>query len=395
MKTKFTKQPVSSIAIATALATACATIATPSSANSVSINGGPATITTGSIFVVAPGSDVDVLIDSSDIDPGFIYVDYDTGERQTITVTAGRTVNNPAGYGIYGVSKTSAITVTIEGTVRASGNAVTLDSRFAPDGGSVTLNGSGRIASPGLAGVWLLNDIGVTTLDGITGGMSGVNFGALINPNGTYASAAGGDVNIGMNTRLGDVTSDGVGILATATSDTISTQSVGAVGGVSGGGRDGIHANAGSGDIAIGTLGAVGPVTGADAGMELRTAGAGTIALTTTVDVTGLGEWGVYSFAQNGATMIEITNGSNITGNARGLEAFASGSDDISVNIGAGSIIVGREFGMLTGTGTGTATVNNAGLITSSDAASDKGGDAYWAFAGATSPMVSGTPATG
>lgn len=503
-------------AFAIALAICAAGMATAAAANSVSINGGAPAPVTGTIVVVAPASNVDVVVDTADVDPGYIYVDSDTGARQTITVNAGRTVNATGGYAIYGVSKTSAITGTINGTVTATGNAVTLDSRFGPDGGSVALNGSGRIASSGAAGIWLLNDIGTTTLDGITGGISGINYGVLVNTNG--GATAGGDVNIGMTTRLGAVTSaghgiyvdqvsnangngninmrvgnvtagsgfgirslgwtgdnnisvsgavsstgttgiyattttgnidisgegtatvagngdDGItadaafapnggnvtirnftsitgadtgvwalvdsgnalisgvgrisgtagdGILATATTGNIAIQSVGASGGVTGGGRDGIHANAGTGNIAIGTAGAIGAVTGADEGIELRTTGAGTIALTTAANVTGLGEWGVYSTAQNGATTINLTNGSDITGNTRGLEAVATGSGSITANIGAGSVVIGRDYGMLTGTGSGTATVNNAGLITSSDVATDTGGDAYWAFAGTT-----------
>ena len=143
-----------------------------------------------------------------------VTVNTTTAATSQTTVTNSGAISSP-GYGIWALAETSNIAVTVNGTVTASGNGVTIDSSFTPDGGSSTLNGSGSITSTGAAAIWLLADgnpggaNGSVTLDGISGGINGATWGILVDSNGTHAANPGGVVNLGMNTVLGAITAGG------------------------------------------------------------------------------------------------------------------------------------------------------------------------------------------
>lgn len=137
------------------------------------------------------------------------------------------------------------------------------------------------------------------------------------------------------------------------------------------------------GDINIGTTAANGEITGGLSGIVAYTANDANINITD--DVTGTAQWGIFAAGINGDLNINVNSG-NVTGGLRGIEARTdAGTGDVNVNVAAGSTVQGTEYGLITGTATGLATTNNAGIVrdtADTGAASDAGGDAIWAFAG-------------
>lgn len=330
---------------------------TDAQANDYTLDGGPAITILSPIDPAILTAQVPVVtIDAAH--NGQLTVNSTTAATSTIIVTGTGSIDS-AGYGIYGLAMTSNITTNIAGSVTAVGNGVTLDSRFAPDGGSVTLNGAGSATSTGAAAVWLLADTntGGVTLDGLTGGINGATWGVLVNSNGTWVNSAGGDVNIGQTTPLGAVTAGGIGIeviqQANAFGDgkiNITTTDVTAVG-------YGIHTLGWTADTNISVTGAL-KSTGDDGIYATSTTGA--------LTADGKGSGTINSLAI-GIILDSATGNSTV-------QQFASitstGDDGIWVPSDGGNILIqnngpitGLADGIITSNTTGSTIINGNGFI--------------------------------
>jgi hypothetical protein len=158
-------------------------------------------------------------------------------------------------------------------------------------------------------------------------------------------------------------------------------------GNITGGGVDGIWATSTNGNLTIKDNGII---KGADDGIEAYATGAGKIDIKTTKDVTGTADYGIYAVTVNGQNKIDIAGGNVVGGNV-GLDAIATGSGNVLVDVAAGSTVRGTTYGAIIATISGTGTLNNRGLITDTNAASDTGGDALWMYSGTNTTNNYGT----
>jgi hypothetical protein len=147
----------------------------------------------------------------------------------------------------------------------------------------------------------------------------------------------------------------------------------------------GILATTTDGAINIGTTAFNGVITGATNGINAGAFGSGAVNISTNANVTGTGNWGIFAASTTGNTNVNVTAGT-VTGGDRGIEARANGvGGNVTTTIASGAIVQGGNIGLLTGTLTGTATTNTAGIVRATGdtgAASSVGGIAQWAFAG-------------
>ncbi len=309
-------------------------------ANDVTVGGVPSVFNLPSfISVTSPAANTVITVNTQDITPGGAFGGVEVSAlnaSNSVTVDAGRSVTALA-HGIYVTSAAGAITVVDNGTVSGGFSGAYLNSGFAADGGNIDLSGSGTLQGSGQAGAWLITDTGSVKMDGFST-IKGATWGILVNSNGSWLGAPlgtkTGDVNLGMNTPLGDVTGVTVGIevLMLANSNGDGDININATN-VTGTGL-GIKTTDLTGDTSITATGAV------------KAVGPGIWSISSTGDVTatGGGTGTVESTAGIGVTQNPTT-----TGNAE-TSAFAS--------------IIGYLSGIWQVTGTGDATVADVGTVT-------------------------------
>ncbi|MFZ1681216.1 MAG: autotransporter outer membrane beta-barrel domain-containing protein [Rhizobiaceae bacterium] len=343
---------------------------------------------------------------------------------------------NAGAYGVYAISAGGDISVVnFLGGIAGPATAVYVESI---PGGNLTVTGNGDLtggegviawtsSTDGVNGDIVVSDNGVITgeiADGVrawttlggdiiinnntsvgavgdaieawTGGDGSGNGDITITGNGNIISFAadgiraysnlglGGDITVSGNGNISGL-ADGVEILAGATlagaGGNIVVTDNGAINGTAG---DGIRvwSNVGAGgDV---TVTGNGPVTGGLSGIVALALGDGAITVQTDQDVTGLTQYGIFTDNGDGVTSIAI-DGGTITG-VRGI-GMSTDNGQATLDIAAGAIVQGTEYGLLTATlAGGLATTNNAGVIrdtTDTGAAEgDAGGDAIWSWFG-------------
>ena len=197
--------------LSTALLPLALGVASAALADSVVIGGVTQPYTPPNSIDISSASAVAVTIDTASVN-GYVH-ELGFTTPMSLTIGAGQSINSTI-YGAYLTTNTGTLTVVDNGAVNSAGNGITTDSRFAPDGGSDIIKGSGSITSTGGLGIWALADSnpGTITIDGFAGGIKAASTGILVNTNGTYSNFAGGAVNIGQTTVLGNVTAGGNGV---------------------------------------------------------------------------------------------------------------------------------------------------------------------------------------
>jgi hypothetical protein len=267
--------------------------------------------------------------------------------------------------------------------------------------GAISIAGIGRVTGSSQYGIYSTSTTGnisvnsVGTAGGVTGGVDGMALGtpagnisigttAALGPvtgarNGIWTNAGTGNTTVSNVTQVRGTSQ--YGIFSTSTTGNISIQSVGTSGGVTGTALEGIVAGSINGNISVGNTGNNGVILGGRTGLYTAVTGTGNTAIDTNANVTGTSAWGILATGVGGSSTINVKAG-DVVGGTRGLESLISGAGNATISVAAGSTVRGGLMGMLTGTTTGTSTINNAGLITSTNAAANTGGDAFWSTAG-------------
>jgi hypothetical protein len=217
--------------------------------------------------------------------------------------------------------------------------------------GNIAITADGRVvgtAGDGIVTSAVNGDTAITTNDRVAGGDDGID--ATATGAGNIAvtvsgPVAGGDDGIHARTTTGDIGITGSGDV---TGDTDGV-----------GGGDGIDAaSTAGGSIDVNVSGAI---TG-DPGIILSVVGAGTIDLTTGGPVVGTDGDGINTSAVDGDTT--ITANADVTGGEDGIDATATGAGDIGIVADAGATVTGATgSGVKTTTNSGTAAIDNSGLL--------------------------------
>jgi hypothetical protein len=308
------------------------------------------------------------------------------------TTVKANIVTSTANYGILSTSTTGNNTITTTGAVSGATEGITVSSTT----GSNTLTASGLITG-GTYGVRAgtvaattgnittntagINSTGVGIATATFGTTSVTDTGTINSTNtGIWTIAAGGNTTVNAK----NVTSTAnYGIFSTSTTgnNTINTSGTikGATNGIlavssSGnntlngngtsavtGGVEGIYVNPTTTGNA--TITNFASITGARAGIW-TVVGGGATSIQGNGPITGSGNWGVLSTAVTGDINIgNVTANNNIRGAIVGAEALTAGAGNVNVTNAAGRTIEGGAWGLITGTITGLATINNSGII--------------------------------
>lgn len=236
-----------------------------------------------------------------------------------------------------------------------------------------------------------------STVEGtLTSGIDARTFGGAITATGSNGAALiGEDRGIRAETEGGRIAINGFDRISSAVTAVevfsfggdIEITGNGFAGGITGTAFDGILASgeATGGNVMISGNGVI---SGGDDGIEAYAFGDGTMTIASANDVTG-GDFGIYARSVNGVTDISILGGTVEGVATTGIDALATGTGSITIDIAEGATVQGALFGLVTGSGTDApaARVTNAGVIRDSEddgSAMVSGGDAVWAWTGST-----------
>jgi hypothetical protein len=328
------------------------------------------------------------------------------------TIVSANNITSTANYGVFSTSTTGNNTISANIVNAATAGLYSTTTSGIIDmtaTGLITAGTHGILAGTGTGNITTRttginsNAFGIvtTTVDGNTT----VTDTAVINSvnTGIWTTGATGNTTVTANSV---VSTGNYGIFSTSTSGNNIISSTGPITGASNGifsvtssgnntltgngtsvvsgGIEGIYVNPTTSGNA--TISNYASITGDRAGIW-TVAGSGTTSIQGNGPVTGNGNWGILSQAITGNINIgNITANNNIHGAIVGAEATTAGAGNVNVTNAAGMTIDGGTWGLITGTGTGLATTNNAGIIkTTPDlgAAGDPGpGFALWQKSG-------------
>ena len=339
-------------------------IAARVSANDVLINGAPGPgDSTPTEIVVNPGSTDDVVVNVDTIDltgPASDTIRVNGGGGNTLlSIDAGRFVSGASSTGAYLKSTSGNITAVIDGELSSAFNGITLDSRFAPAGGDVTLAGTGNLFATGGTGAWLLTDVGSVTVDGF----NSINAGGQ----GIYVNSSG-TVQLGTNSPLGTILAGTIGIevdqlfdpanngpiIINATDITanggfgIRTRgheadtAITVTGTLQSGGATGIYATSTTGNIMI-RGGGTGIINGGDSGIIADTRFlplGGNVVISDFTAVTSV-DTGIWALADTGTVNIDSIGSVNTGGH--GVLVNSTGTVSVGQTAAMGPIFSGQN----------------------------------------------------
>ena len=261
-----------------------------------------------------------------------------------IKTASGAAVTGLSGFGIQTFAENGATAIDVGADV--SGKAIGVRAT-STGSGSVSVGGAGNVTSTGFAanatqgeGIFVTAVTGGVTVFG-TGTTSADGRGISATITGTAATS---DILI---TRSGAVTSgtngnaDASGIYAKNSGGGKVT--VSGSGAITASGY-GIAALANGGAIELGTEASkLSGVISGSGGVWATNTGTGTIAVRTgaSATVTGTSNFGIATFAENGATLVDV--GANVSSIARALSIY-SGAGAITVKTGSGVTVTSADF---------------------------------------------------
>ncbi len=309
-------------------------------------------------------------------------------DGDAIVDTTGGKVTSTAGYGILHNSTggdvevktadvksltTSVWTTTVSGNNTVDTTAGSLDSgTFGVAAWTATgdVDVKTAVVKSVATSIWTINTTGTTDIDTTAGKVtSTAGHGVL------HTSTTG---NVDVKTADVDALLDGVWTTTTAGSNTVDTSAGGIKSGV-----DGVVAWTVGGDVDVKTA----KVEGVHDGIW-TSSNAGHNNVNSTDDVSATTGWGIYADSTSGDIHVDVTGG-DVSSAYRGIQVVNLSTGNSLTDIATGSTVQGIEYGLLTGTITGLATVNNLGTIKDmadgggpTDAGLDLSGDAIWAYAG-------------
>jgi hypothetical protein len=303
------------------------------------------------IWLTLPVSPAVVNVSTVDIAAGGLNAVWVTalGAQTDVTVAAGRSVTTTA-WGIAVSSTTGDINVVNNGTVSGGVAGIYANPRFAPDGGNVSISGTGVVNSAAGPAILAEMDTGNVNINGFSA-IKGGTYGVQVFTGGTWTGNPGGAFNLGTVTPLGAITATGVGIgtaqanLFGEAATTIRATSITA-------GVTGISSSSTTGKIDIATTGAVTATSGfgifaSTTSGAVIADGKGTSTLTGGIDginiVTASGNATVQNFAsvnglRNGIYVVGSAGTTSVQGNGpitgSTLNGIVVGPSSGDVNIG-------------------------------------------------------------
>ena len=254
------------------------------------------------------------------------------------TITSG-------GDAVHVVAWTAPTIVAVDGAINAGGDGFYTTSTS----GNITQTANGAVNATSV-------------------GLYGASIGAITQT--ATAAVTAGSYGIDAVGFTGDIAQTGAAVTSTGASAFYATSTTGNIAQTANGaviaGVDGFYAVSDSGNLAVTANSTTNAATD---GVYAVTAGAGTVTVTNNGAVTA-GAYGVYTSAAGGATLVNVNADVNNPGAAAsvGVETHEI-SGNATVNIASGVTVSGGGWGVTSYQGTGTTTVNNAGLITTADPA--------------------------
>ena len=254
-----------------------------------------------------------------------------------LTITAA-TVSG-GGHGIYAKSSgAGALSISAAGSVSGSSGAGI--SATSEGTGGVNVTASGAVAGSGGDAISVTSSGGDVSVDakGAVTSIVGDNKGISATNTGT------GNLTI---TADGSVSASGIGIEATSTG----TATITARSAVTSSDFHGISVtNSGASDATLTvSAGGSGAITGGMAGIRASASGSGDITLEVGRNVTGSGsrpKYGAISASASGGGKITIRSTATLTGRKHGIYAEMSGGSDLDIELSSGaSVVAGIESG--------------------------------------------------
>jgi hypothetical protein len=309
-----------------------------------------------------PGDDISVIVDSAHAGSITTNNGLFVGNDTSFEVKGTGSVNS-AIWGIWG-QFASSFDATIDGSVTAAGNGVTLNTVAALGTGDITITGAGKVDAGGY-GLWLLADKGTIDVTGLNGGIAG-------DLNGIYAISTSGEQNYSI---AGPITSTaGYGILTSSVTGNISAdgQGTGSIDAF----IDGVYLNTlsatdGLGDITVQNF--TGGIKGGNNGVTVNFGTGGTLGdvlVSNNGDISGTIRNGIETYSFGDTT---ITDNGNVKGAINGIAANFAWASPGDVKISGNGNITGG------GTGSGIVAGSGTGDIDISADKITKGGTGIWA----------------
>ncbi|MEM6747921.1 MAG: autotransporter outer membrane beta-barrel domain-containing protein [Pseudomonadota bacterium] len=338
-----------------------------------------------------------------------VRIDHDGTGDVTVTLGTGSTATGVNDQGIYVNATNAASNTVVQGSsgdivgatdgvyMATAGGDITIQSidsitgqagdgvDVRSNGGDITISDVGTILGADGSGIYANSDGGDISIQGVglVGGVEGTTI------NGIFASAssgAGGIVDIGGTTAIGDVSGATSGITTTTSGDGAITISV--AGSITAGSSNGVFAsNRGTGDTTI----SVADVTSTDSvgvfayndatAADMHVTSTGTLAgaegvvaiqdgagdlVISVLNVTGTDDDGITAL-HRGTGSIEITSTGVLSGGDDGIELEHAGGGDVTVQVAdlSGGAALG-DYGMiaLTAPTTGSVSITSSGSVT-------------------------------